>query len=53
MDTIWLQKRIWSFTAVDFLDFDFFPVECSQLKVKHPSGGQIWHLNVGMFRRNR
>ena len=41
MDTIWLQKSIWSFTAVDFLDFDFFPVECSQLKVKHPSDGQI------------
>ena len=34
MDTIWSQKSIWSFTAVDFLDFDFFPIkgetpECS------------------------
>ena len=29
MDTIWSQKSIWSFTAVDvdFLDFDFFPVK--------------------------
>ena len=27
MDTIWLQESIWYFTAIDFLDFDFFPVK--------------------------
>ena len=45
MDTIRSQKGIWSFTAVDFLDFDFFPVkgetlECSPtltLKCQHVS----------------
>ena len=26
VDTIQSQKNIWSFTAVDFLDFDFFPL---------------------------
>ena len=27
VDTIWSQKNIWSFTAVHFLDVDFFPVK--------------------------
>ena len=34
IDTLWSQKGTWSFTAVDFLDFDLFPIkiettECS------------------------
>ena len=39
MDHQWIQydhKSIWSFAAMDFLDFDF-----SQLKVKHPSVRQL------------
>ena len=27
MDIVWSQKSIWFFAAVDFLDFDFFPVK--------------------------
>ena len=49
MDTIWSQKSILSFTAVDFLDFDFFPVKS---ETSECSPTQSWKLGI-LFKKIR
>ena len=44
IDTLWPQKSIWYFTAVDFLDFDFFPVKDETPKCLPTLTLTCWHV---------